>query len=216
VACAPRRIVCVLLGHPRLRFPMHRMRRNRCFAMQMVLLGHILQRCRCVYMVLHIYLSPRRYHMCVDQMRTSGSGPPPRLAISHFVDQTENQDLISRALGAQSPNPGSVTYPPREAGDWHFENIARERSPDMESARRELSKSGLYAHLGPRNCDFTSNSGREHLGEGTNVHPATVRLGCPRSTYNTPWCTSRPLLPHPPPPPTRCWGGTPHPAHPSK
>jgi hypothetical protein len=40
-------------------------------------------------------------------------GAPTGVAseIACFVDQRENRDLISRALGAQLPNPGSVSLP---------------------------------------------------------------------------------------------------------
>jgi hypothetical protein len=44
------------------------------------------------------------------------------------------------------------------------------RSPDSESARRELSKSGLASHSCPQTCDFTSNS-----GGGTRIRPSRIQ-----------------------------------------
>jgi hypothetical protein len=37
------------------------------------------------------------------------------------------------------------------------------RSPDSDSARRELSKSGLASHFGPQTCDFASRGGGPRL-----------------------------------------------------
>jgi hypothetical protein len=49
------------------------------------------------------------------------------------------------------------------------------RSPDSESARRELSKSVLASHVGPQKRDVMSNSGGGHHGGGTNVHPGPAK-----------------------------------------
>jgi hypothetical protein len=46
------------------------------------------------------------------------------------------------------------------------------RSPDSDSLRRELSKSGLASPFGRRKCDFASNSGGVSCGD-----PAGVSCG---------------------------------------
>jgi hypothetical protein len=51
------------------------------------------------------------------------------------------------------------------------------RSPDSESAYRELSKSSLQSHCGTLTCDFTSNSGGDTTTgapKRTRVHPSRI------------------------------------------
>ena len=55
------------------------------------------------------------------------------------------------------------------------------RSPDSESARRELSKSGLASHVGPQKCDFASNSG----GGTTTGTPKCTRVRPRRNQCTT-------------------------------
>ena len=49
------------------------------------------------------------------------------------------------------------------------------RSPDSESACRELSKSGLASHVGPHTCSLTSNSGGGTTAGGTKVDPGPAK-----------------------------------------
>jgi hypothetical protein len=49
------------------------------------------------------------------------------------------------------------------------------RSPGSESARRELSKSGLASRFGPQKCDFPSNSAGGTTGGGTTVHSGPAK-----------------------------------------
>jgi hypothetical protein len=56
----------------------------------------------------------------------------------------------------------------------HRVSHAGKRSPDSESARRELSKSCLACHCDPQTCDFTSNSGGGTT-RGTNVAPGPAK-----------------------------------------
>jgi hypothetical protein len=55
------------------------------------------------------------------------------------------------------------------------------RSPDSESARRELSKSGLASHFDLQNCDFASNSG----GGTTAGAPTRTRVPSSRNQCTT-------------------------------
>jgi hypothetical protein len=50
-----------------------------------------------------------------------------------------------------------------------------ERSPDSESARRQLSKPGTASYVGQQKCVFLGNSGGGTTAGGTNVHPGPAK-----------------------------------------
>jgi hypothetical protein len=84
----------------------------------------------------------------------------------------------------------------RKANNRHFRTSrGGKRSPDSESECRELSKSGLASHFGPRTCDFTSNSG----GGTTAGAPTRTRVRPSRNQCTTEPSSSTPYR-------FRCWG----------
>jgi hypothetical protein len=75
-------------------------------------------------------------------------------------------------------------WPPRAPGQCEASKLSHaggwKRSPDSESQPRELSKSGLGAHVGPQTCDFASRGG----GPFPEVLPAS--RGTPGGTHGVP------------------------------
>ena len=93
---------------------------------------------------------------------------PPRVHSSAALC-TSLRGRYFRGLSGASAAPGSEQMTPLQNDPQQHQREAKhrkcrvsrggKRSPDSESARRELSKSGLASQCGPQKCDFASNSG---------------------------------------------------------
>jgi hypothetical protein len=156
------------------------------FCPALVLLGIILQRCHDGPLFLGEH----------ETLGLQTKAPPTGSSSKHAVESSSptftcpkstGRPRPSRACNAMTPLQNDPQQHRREATRLNFRvSCAGQRSPDSESARRELSKSGLACHVGPQACTFTS-----HSGGGSTVGAPTWTRVRPRRTHCTTETVSR-------------------------
>jgi hypothetical protein len=128
--------------------------------------------------------APRRWARACLLGRRPGERPLVCVVKAAAGDEKSNAAVLLRQIHSSPPSPQQHQCGAKKR---KFRvSHAEKPSPDSESARRELSKSGVAFHVGPQKCDVTSES-----GGGTTVGAPTWTRVRPRRNQCTTEAVSR-------------------------